>query len=822
MVLAHNIFALLNITSSEYTFLPNVPHFPLNKDVEIFRVDNAYNSTVPIGKYIDIEWVSQENITLLEYYNIVKGNRLYRASSSFHAVYSVEHLINEPSIKNASWIYSIPVYTRCNTRDNKIHYTECASWVNGCQAKGNNLNYTSTLCGCSSHLGINAGLKCSISSSSDCSSNLANLTPGIGPWPSEYVADCYVDIESPEHNPGLGKSFHIQNTGRYVLINTNIQQVFPSETCSSNDNTLIGCGLYPGNFEAPNGPWTNCQHTGVIYPTQNGIYDLDMCEKRDIRNDLDIRLGLNDDALYRDIEFALEWYSASCGLSCNKFGAGNDTQVMVAWNHSSGRNVVIGILDDGLYDSTDLNVNESITYFTNTVPGTHGSGCAAIAAGSNNNIGSIGIAYNSQITSLDILSGTGDCGIYIEALSYGSTHIYVKSNSWGEPDTYDHQLSKLNRLCPTIFSEIEYQATYGRNNLGTIFVWANGNGGILQNSNFDSLANSIYTFSVQAISWQGNKIISISERGDNILVSAVSSTGYGYHPRQNSGNQWFSATSGAAPVISGVIALILEVNPFLSRRDVEHILISSTYINDRLDKSWSQNQAGLWYSYFYGFGAINATKAVERAMDWFPVTESVNFVHNIDVNTNIINSWTYSFYVNRNIKLEHTNIQLNMYHPFINQLQIELTSPMNTTGYLVFNNNDNARYNQYTDNTYRDVSQSISHRLDNVRFWDEGSQGNWTISMSNLNTVQGIVTLNSLEFVFYGTDFPNPPSSPSPPFAPPPLPTFPPSPLPPHQPPPPRFPADGFTTAKAKATAIAASIAFPPSSKTFIPISVAR
>ena len=32
-------------------------------------------------------------------------------------------------------------------------------------------------------------------------------------------------------------------------------------------------------------------------------------------------------------------------------------------------------------------------------------------------------------------------------------------------------------------------------------------------------------------------------------------------------------------------------------------------------------------------------------------------------------------------------------------------------------------------------------------------------------------------------------------------------------PPPPKFPADGFTTAKANATATAASIAFPPSSK---------
>ena len=39
------------------------------------------------------------------------------------------------------------------------------------------------------------------------------------------------------------------------------------------------------------------------------------------------------------------------------------------------------------------------------------------------------------------------------------------------------------------------------------------------------------------------------------------------------------------------------------------------------------------------------------------------------------------------------------------------------------------------------------------------------------------------------------------------------------KPPPPRFPAEGLTTDKAKATATAASTAFPPASKTPIPIS---
>lgn len=78
-------------------------------------------------------------------------------------------------------------------------------------------------------------------------------------------------------------------------------------------------------------------------------------------------------------------------------------------------------------------------------------------------------------------------------------------------------------------------------------------------------------------------------------------------------------TSWAAPVVSGVLALVLEVNPDLTWRDVRGILAStSTFVNDVLDDSWVTNGAGFHHSDRYGFGIVNASAAVAAARIWEP------------------------------------------------------------------------------------------------------------------------------------------------------------------------------------------------------------
>lgn len=90
----------------------------------------------------------------------------------------------------------------------------------------------------------------------------------------------------------------------------------------------------------------------------------------------------------------------------------------------------------------------------------------------------------------------------------------------------------------------------------------------------------------------------------------------------------FTGTSAAAPVVSGVIALMVEANPNLTWRDIKHILAMTSDTVDSQNKSvkldvggqefvahygWIKNAAGFSFNNLYGFGRVNAGKAVKAA-----------------------------------------------------------------------------------------------------------------------------------------------------------------------------------------------------------------
>lgn len=70
------------------------------------------------------------------------------------------------------------------------------------------------------------------------------------------------------------------------------------------------------------------------------------------------------------------------------------------------------------------------------------------------------------------------------------------------------------------------------------------------------------------------------------------------------------------PVVSGVVALMLEANPDLGWRDVQDILARSarTHINDPEDPTFRINSANISHSNKYGFGIVNADLAVNMSI----------------------------------------------------------------------------------------------------------------------------------------------------------------------------------------------------------------
>ena len=77
-----------------------------------------------------------------------------------------------------------------------------------------------------------------------------------------------------------------------------------------------------------------------------------------------------------------------------------------------------------------------------------------------------------------------------------------------------------------------------------------------------------------------------------------------------------SGSSAAAPLVAGVLALVLEAKPGVSWRDVQHILVHSSRRTDPAHSSWSTNGANLTHSHVYGFGVVDADAAVTLAERW--------------------------------------------------------------------------------------------------------------------------------------------------------------------------------------------------------------
>lgn len=88
-----------------------------------------------------------------------------------------------------------------------------------------------------------------------------------------------------------------------------------------------------------------------------------------------------------------------------------------------------------------------------------------------------------------------------------------------------------------------------------------------------------------------------------------------------------NGTSSAAPTVSGVAALMLQVNPALGWRDIKYILATTArkvdpnlrdivWNNFVIDSGWVMNAAGQMFSNWYGFGLVDATAAVEFARNF--------------------------------------------------------------------------------------------------------------------------------------------------------------------------------------------------------------
>ncbi|MBE9128186.1 MULTISPECIES: S8 family serine peptidase [unclassified Coleofasciculus] len=195
-------------------------------------------------------------------------------------------------------------------------------------------------------------------------------------------------------------------------------------------------------------------------------------------------------------------------------------------------------------------------------------------------------------------------------------------------------------------------------------------------------------------------------------------------------------TSSAAPLVSGVVALMLEANPNLTWRDVQHILVETADPDktDRFDEDWTTNGAGYQVNHKYGFGGIDAAAAVEKATTWTSVAEEVSIssepqVVEVDIPNADGTEIERTINITDDITVEWAEVVFEADHPIRGDLNVVLVSPDGTESILaqphppVYDTNPNDNYNPNA-NYQNWVFTSVRH-------WGESSLGEWTLRVSD-------------------------------------------------------------------------------------------
>jgi subtilisin family serine protease len=338
---------------------------------------------------------------------------------------------------------------------------------------------------------------------------------------------------------------------------------------------------------------------------------------------------------------------------------------------SGSREVLVAVIDTGLderhpeFQDRIAMGWDTLGQDTDPWPGdkaiyAHGTHCAGIiAAARNNGEGVAGICPECRIMGIRFMEGFGGTDQeprYWTQISTGAEALrkaadagaWVINNSWGVfPENKWSPERPLAVDMAPLLDAARYAATTGRNGLGAVVVFSSGNlrGEPIADDDMASLPEVI------AVGGTGpdDVIMPYSQHGPNLSVTAPTNasdykfngailpgiittdlagasgankaTGTNYTsaklvevdrklPEDDpTGNYtlYFNGTSAAAPIVSGVAALVLSANPTLTGPEVRRILEGTA------DKVPGGQYDARGHDVRYGHGRVNARRAVAAA-----------------------------------------------------------------------------------------------------------------------------------------------------------------------------------------------------------------
>ncbi len=318
---------------------------------------------------------------------------------------------------------------------------------------------------------------------------------------------------------------------------------------------------------------------------------------------------------------------------CGAFN--NDINALEAWEITKGcDDIKVAVIDDGVEDHPELRdaSGNSRVLDGYSIPGTtangrpsstgdHGQACAGIIAASHSsNIR--GIAPNVKIVPVNVdYDVDADELEWFDAINWAwepdGGNADILSNSWGPT---------VGASGNELYIEASINAQiYGRGGdfendipgLGAIVVFSSGNNAEQEGvDEVNDYAKS--AIAVGAID-KTNEITDYSQYGPNQdlvayggysdirTIDRTGDNGYGDGNYTDS----FGGTSAACPQVSGAAALILSINPNLTREEVENLLFSTA--TDLGDSGKDDT---------YGHGRLNVYEACKKAVK----TRDMNFI----------------------------------------------------------------------------------------------------------------------------------------------------------------------------------------------------
>ena len=348
--------------------------------------------------------------------------------------------------------------------------------------------------------------------------------------------------------------------------------------------------------------------------------------------------------------FSKQWHLYNEGTDSTLTGS-DSTHVAEAWDvlrqikgELGGSNVKLAIIDDGFdLDHEDLQGrflpgHDFVDGDDNPVPGSHateldkhGTSVAGVAAGATDNgKGIAGACPNCQIIPIRMGTTTVDA-IAMESFEWAfDAGADIISNSWGPTDSSADMNQPLKDL-------VTNMTTTGRNGLGIVILFAAGNSSLSVSDNvFVGNPNVItigatnadgkkasysnygpaldFTASSCDIEggdgWQGGNTIDGIWTTDN-----MGSSGYNLGGNENNGDSagnytnGFGGTSSACPLVAGVTGLVMSANPNLTKEQIYEIFQETS------DKVGGETYDANGFNQNYGYGRINACKAVKKALE---------------------------------------------------------------------------------------------------------------------------------------------------------------------------------------------------------------